>query len=227
MYGWNEKPAKADVAHLIGGDNPATVYEVGSYEVTVPGEECGITYRHKYRHTSDPAATLPNMMISDGEIRIPITDLVGEVLKRLEPAELAKALWTNEEVRAEFIEALSYRYMFEGVEDKDRREFLRKVKEQVHSVAMDRLAEVMATQEYAAREKAHYYNRVNHFQYWWGAVQETLRKWPEALEAVRFGHGAAFKPLTEDDPDFRIGGKHWNEARDFWRDEVLKQFPKP
>ena len=65
MYGWNNAPTKAEVRHLIGGDEPATVYSIGLYDVTVPGPETPVTYRRRYEN-SDPRRTLPNMEIADG-----------------------------------------------------------------------------------------------------------------------------------------------------------------
>lgn len=230
MYGWDQAPTKLEAKHLIGGDKPAAVFDLGSYEITIAGEEPQVTYRHKYRREStDPRCTLPNMDIDDGEIRIPITDLVGEVLSRLEPADLARALWSEQSVRDEFTKAMTSRYMEGGVEDADRRKLLHGIQREVHSTKLDQLADLMATQEYAARETAHRQRAQYLFSYWIKAVEETLSsRYPEALEALRAGHG--FGEVFIQDPeqkDFSIGGKHWNEARDYWRAEVLKQFPHP
>jgi hypothetical protein len=109
MYGWNDNPTKAKLKHFIGGDQLRAVFEIGEFEVEVPTTatendepiEPAVTYRSKYRHTTDPRATLPGLEIRDGQIRIELTDLVGLVLSRLEPADLARALWSNADVRQE------------------------------------------------------------------------------------------------------------------------------
>lgn len=229
MYGWDEADTKLKPKHLIGGEKPSAVFDVGSYEVTVAGENPQVTCRHKYRREStDPRRTLPNMEIEDGEIRIPVTDLVGEVLTRLEPADLARALWSDQGVRDAFTEAMAHRYMEGGVEEADRRKLLHGIQKEVHSAALDRLSDAMATQEYAARNIAHSQYSRHQFKHWLRAVEDTLTRFPEALEALKQGHGFGKMFLVDpDEKDFSIGGKHWQEARDFWRAEVLRQFPQP
>jgi hypothetical protein len=224
MYGWNDKAAKADPKHYIGGEKPAAVYEIGQYEVTVAGatpeSEPEVTYRHKYRHTSDPRSVLPNMEIADGEIRIPVTDLVGEALKRLDPLDLAKALWQNDDVRREFMDCLVSQYNEQGIEDKDRRDFLRGVKEAVHSEMLDALAGSMGKLEYDVSKRSYFYHEVS-------GVNDALRQRELELRE-RFGTEDINLPRLrheDHDPDFKIGGKHWNEARDHWREEVAKRFP--
>jgi hypothetical protein len=226
MYGWNERPSKASVKHLIGGDKPATVYSVGQYEVSV-GADGEVTYKVPYHRPTDPRNVLPNMEIADGEIRIPVSDLVGAALARLDPVELAQSLWTNDEVRAVFIAELGRRWG-DSFTDADRRKALFVIQEAVHSQAVDKLAGEMAEQERAAREAVHTQYRRREFRDWLRSVEETLQSYPEALEAarVRNGFGKVFL-ADEEESDFSIGGKHWNEARSFWRAEVLKQFPMP
>lgn len=231
MYGWNERPTKATTHQYLGGDKPAAVYEIGLYQVTVydttPGEHPEVTYCHKYRHTSDPRSVLPNMDIADGEIRIPLTDLVGEALKRLEPVELAKALWQDDDVRAEFMECLVTRWSEQGIGDADRRKFLHGVQEAVRSKAVDELASTMAKLEYEFSKRGHYYHEVNRIN---GLLRELDIRCGSDQHLLQFE--AQDRPVKKDDGGFErgeleIGGKSWEEARAYWRAEVAKRFPAP
>ena len=236
LYGWNDRPTKAHVKHFIGGDKPATVYKIGEYEVTVPGavadgdEPPHVTYQSEYRHTSDPRATLPNMEVRDGHIRIELTDLVSLVLSRLEPRELAETLWQDQDVRDEFMRCLTTRYNYEGIDDKERRQFLSGVKEVVHDSALDRLAGTMAKIEYETSRNAHHWDEINRINNVLRERDVKVRRpiykdgkhegWEEVIlqfdtkEHTPSGRG-----------DLAIGGRAWEEAREFWRDEVRKQFP--
>lgn len=237
MYGWNERPTKARVKHLIGGDAPAAVYSVGKYEVTVPGQEVEVTYRVPYYTNSDPRRTLPNMEITDGEIRIPVTDLVDEVLSRLDPVELARALWQNDEVKAEFLDCLAERWRQEGIEDGDRRKFLTKIKEAIHSKSVDALASSAAKLEWTFSKIANHYDEVRR-------INDTLREldvkvmrsslvdgeWVQSQILLQFDDRD--RPVKDETGRFlrgelEVSGRCWEEARDYWRDEVAKAFPSP
>lgn len=233
MYGWNERPSKATAKNFIGGDNPAAIYEVGQYQVTVhggtPDEHPEVTYCHKYRNTTDPRATLPNMEIADGEIRIPVTDLVGEALKRLEPAELAAALWSDDSVKAEFMELLTRRYNDHGIDDGDRRKFLAGVKEAVHDKRLDDLANAMSKLEYEFSKTSHFYHEINR-------INEALRHYDVRIKRGDTDELLQFNNLDRstkgEDGGFtrgelEIGGKSWEEARTHWRKEVSARFPNP
>jgi hypothetical protein len=66
MFGWNEKPAKAEVKHRIGGDMPARVVSVGygQFEVTIPDDpEQDVTYKKPYGYRGRPQDTFPNMEV--------------------------------------------------------------------------------------------------------------------------------------------------------------------
>jgi hypothetical protein len=229
MYGWAERPNKIDPRYHVGGDTPARVFEVGSYTITVPNDpDQQATYTHKYHDYKKVDSVFPNMDVSDGSIRIPVEDFVPLILQRLEPSEIAVALWDDSDVRAAFVEAATERYSQMNIGDVDRRALLAGLKEEVHSVALDRLASTMHTQEYAARERAHFYNRAHTFGHFWRAVLETLERYPDARAAVIQGHGEApFEYKSEDAREWDIGGKHWNESQQYWRAEVLRQFPAP
>lgn len=203
MYGWNDSPTKAE-CKLVADGNP--VYDIGKYQVTIHPDK-SVTYQTRYGHTTDPRATLPNMEISDGEIRIPATDLVGLILSRLDPVELARALWTNDDVKEAFMDCLVTRYNEQGIGDAERRKFLAGVKEAIHSKALDTLASTMASLEYDVAKRSFFYHEVNRINDW---LHEQ-------------GHETRLRHV-DNDPDFKIAGRHWNEARQHWREEVAMRF---
>lgn len=223
-YGWNERDSKVEPRHFIGGDKPAAVYEIGTYQVTVscgsPESAPEVTYRNSRYQSADPRQTFPNMGVKDGEIRLPVTDLVGEILTRLEPVELAQALWADDAVRAAFMDCLVTRYNEQGIGDADRRKFLHDVKEAVHDKAVDGLRKKIGSLEYAVSKRAFFYHEIN-------TVNDRLRE-VEVMLRGRFDVSDIELPRLrheDNDPDFRIGGKHWNDARDDWRKTLLAMFP--
>lgn len=221
-YNWSDRPTKAVSRSLIGGDTPAAVFRIGKYDVTVPGEDRDdITYRVSYHSQTNPRSTLPNMDISDGEIRIPLSDLVDETLSRLDPVELAQALWSNKEVREAFCDALTGGWNSEFT-DQERRRVLRELKEAVHSTAQDKLAASMAKLEYDVSKRAFFYHDVNRVNESLHETERQLRHSTgnEALSLPRLKH-------EDHDPDFKIGGKHWNDARDHWRKDLAARFAIP
>ncbi len=217
MFGWNDKPTRAEARHTIGGDNPARVVTVGygQYEVTIPNDpEADVTYRKPYGVTGDPRQTFPNMEVRDGEMRIPLEDIVSSILARVDPTEIAVALWANEEVRNEFMDAMVTRYSERNIGDADRRKFLTGVKEAVHSKALDRFGGKAAELEYQFGRKWFFYHQVNQINDW-------LR---EGEYKDRDGNTLQ---LRHEDADavFKISGASWHEAREHWRQEALRLFP--
>jgi hypothetical protein len=225
MFGWSEKPTKAEVKHLIGGENPARVVSIGHghYEVTIPDDpEAEVTYKLPYYRSGDPRQTFPNMEVREGEMRIPLDDIVSAILARVEPVEVAAALWQDNDVKAEFMDALATRYSERGIDDGDRRKFLADVKEAVHDKALDRLAGSMASLEYAIAKNYYLHSRIRE-------INDMLRHY----DVRRPARGDETEPQLIQIRDeqhlgeFKIGGTAWNEARDFWRREVGRQFPTP
>lgn len=235
-WNWNDRPTKAIVKHYIGGDDQGTVYSVGQYEVTIPGPEVEVTYRVPYHRQTDPRSAFPNMDVTDGEIRIPVTDMVDEVLSRIAPVELAQALWQNEDVKSEFMSNLVTRYNQMNIGDSDRRKFIEGVKETIHDKTLDRLASTMAKLEFEMDRRAHFFHEISR-------INETLRnldvkvnrgkindagEW--VTEPVLLQFNELDRPTKDESGSFtrgelEVAGKAWDEARAFWRAEVLKRFP--
>ena len=225
MFGWSDRPTKAEVKYLGGGESPARVVTVGwgQFEVTIPSDQdADITWKKPYGVTGDPRQTFPNMEVRDGEMRIPLEDVVSSILARVDPAEIAVALWSNDEVRAQFVEAMVTRYSEMNVGDADRRRVLDGIKEAVHSKALDILASKMASLEYSVAKQSYLHTQIRD-------INDTLAHY-EVTRPPR-GDEEGPQPLRIKDesqvPEFKIGGIAWNEARDFWRAEVLRQFPVP
>lgn len=251
MYGWNESPVKGNLKHFIGGESPRAVFEIGEYQVEIGTAKTGVsengydnyaepvvTYRSKHRHETNPRSTLPNMEVADGQIRIELTDLVGLVLSRLEPVDLARTLWQDDDVKAEFMSLLVTRYNESGLGDAERRKFLHGVTEAVHSKALDRLAGSMAKIEYETNRISNFYAEIRQ-------INDVLRTKEvmvtrDVWDDVTKTNERKLVPLQFDERehkrdangnhtrgDLAVAGRGWEEAREFWRKEVLKQFPMP
>lgn len=230
MFGWSDRPTNVEVRNFIGGEDPAATFTVGQYEIIlrgpamVPDMELSVSYTVPGRSKLTDyhgKSTFPNMEVSDGVLRLPVDDIVEAVLSRVEPSEIALVLWRDADVRERFIEAMATHYD-DALSDADRRAFLAKVKEAVHSAALDKLAGKMAEREYGHAERFSVYQEV-------GNVNSTLAAY-EVTRPPRAGEEGP-QPLRMRDPtqggEFRIGGEAWTEARSFWRGEVGKQFPLP
>ena len=220
------KPEFTDTA--TGEDVYVEHRTYGSVEFRVPaGTPVTRDTQRNYRGVSgDPRLTLPNMEIREGAMVIPITDIVDEIVARAEPVDLAENLWQNDEVRERFIECMAERYTQGGIEDKDRRALLAKVGAIVHGQALDKLADAMVGLEREAVRKAAYWQQVR-------GVNDTLRNHDiRVSRSVKNDDGTWGTELVllqmQLDPEAEnIPGKAWNEAREFWRKEVLRQFPLP
>lgn len=201
----------------------------GAFEYRVPAGT-PVTREHKQRNyrtdNTDPRSTFPNMEVTDGALVLPITDIIDEIIARADPVDLAEALWQHEEVRERFIECMSERYTQGGIEDKDRRALLAKVGAVVHGQALDRLADAMVGLERQAVRRAAYWHEV-------GRINDTLRDLDiKTSRSVKNDDGTWGTELVllqmRIDPEAEmVNGKVWQEAREFWRKEVLRQFPMP
>ena len=208
MFNFSDRPAKCEPKHLIGGERPASVFEIGRHTVTVY-DDGEVTMHQPRGYRGDPRDTLPNMEIVDGQVRIAMEDLIDQILARIEPEELAVSLWKSDEVKDRFMEALSERWTQDNVGDSDRRKFLDKVKEQIHDIALDKLAAAMASMEYKMAQGWSCYREIDD-------ANARLQNWD-----VRKPDGELLRlNCPTNVGEFSIGGGAWNEARDHWRHEV-------
>lgn len=236
-YGWYEKPTKIDVKNFVGGESPAAVFDLGQYQITVhgftPENTPDITYTRYNRYKSgDPRKTFPNMEVTEGVLRIPVEDIVGEMLSRLDPVDLAKTLWNdNGEVRAEFMNCMTDHYE-SGITDADRRAFLVGVKADIHDRRADSLQKAFSESEYNFSRSV----------FFWDQVQRANDQLARAEQMVRQALGQPVEPepdqaaevftlprLRDDnrEPSQKLFGTNWVEARDHWRDKVAEIFPRP
>lgn len=213
MYGWNQSPTKAEHVSTVNGES---VFKVGYRWLVTTHKDGTVTYRKPYETSSDVKTVLPNMRVDDDELCIPVTDFVGVILSRLDPEHLARALWfESDAVREAFMAALAERYE-SGISDADRRKFIAKVKEEIHSAALDKLRDDMAKLEYTLSQRSWFYQEIDKINAW---LRDQGYTNPDG-SSIRLKH-------SDNDPDFKIGGTHWNDARDWWRAEVLRRFPAP
>ena len=244
-YGWNSAPTKAKFT-LFSGD--AAVFEIGygAYEVSVPVpadrpddfDPPAVTFKTPRRQHRDVKALLPNMDVDGDTLRIPVTDLVPLILDRLDPVDLARALWNDDDVKAAFMDCLVTRYNEQGIGDNDRRKFLAGVKEAVHAKALDALANAMSSAEYHINRASNFYDQIRQInavlrerdirvdRHVWN---DTTRDWETSSVVLQFDemqHKRTADGLSVYG-DLAVGGRGWEEAREFWRKEVLKQFPMP
>lgn len=210
-FSYSNREHKLTSNLTIGVTNPAKIYKVGRHEVLVY-ENGEVTCRQPYGYQGDPKQVLPNLEICDGQIRIAMEDLIDEILARIEPEELAVSLWANDEVKERFMDALAERYSHSNVDDKDRRKFLDKVKEQIHDKALDGLHSAMAKMEYTIS---------THWSCW--AEISQCNEWLQAHD-FRDEDGNLYRMKDPSrNGQFSIGGATWNEARDHWRHEIKQQ----
>ena len=225
------KMALAEPNHRDGNTDEDVYHFYGGYSTTefrVPAGTVVHTQDNRWtnRRSTDPRTVMPNMEVKDGVIVLPISDLITEIVARAEPAVLAKELWQNEDVKAKFMYCVTERYSEGGVDDGDRRALIEKLKETVHSVALDRLGSAMSALEWEARR--HYYgyeDRANYARHY-AAVLEFVenRFGAEARVALEEAHGRGYVPMSTEPS---IGGAEWHEGVEHWRAEVLRNFPAP
>lgn len=225
MYGWNQSATKANHTAVHGGENPRHIFEVGEYTLEISTVQIGeneyaepptVTYRSKHRHTSDPRATLPNMEVRDGQIRIELTDLVPLVMSRLEPHDLARALWQDEGVRDELMDCLVRQYNEDGISDRERRKFLHGVKEAVHDKRIENVAKLFDSMEHELSKRVYFWTEIDR-------ANDLLAHYEikdKDGNSVRLTDGS-------NNAQFKIGGTNWNEARDYWRSQLVEKFPGP
>lgn len=219
-------------------DGPITArhYEMGSYRISVPTDvDQAALVAHRYHRYSGEKNMLPNLHFSsEGELIIPIEDLVHVILARADPEELAEALWRNDEVRERFQERMTACYA-ESFTEAERRRFLAQVQGVVHSAALDRVHQQLYKLEDEGR-------RTTSYERWKKAesiLYRRLYEWTTALELTeeqrkQFEFNFT-KPeyldrdlQTRQDPlDLESVGPEWHASRDYWRARLAEVFPGP
>lgn len=165
------------------------------------------------------------MSVSNGEIRLPIEDLLDIVLARVEPVEIAEALWADRDVRDRFVECLHNQYASDHVNDATRRQFLALVQEEVHSKSLSRAASAASSIEHDRSCNWYFWDQISQLNTAFQSWAERARKVHPDIEPFDPAAWPVMDPAHS--PDFKIGGKTWEEAREHWRARLEQLFAHP
>lgn len=252
---YNDRPSTLKIDHKIQTNmeidlegkkvtksRNGTVHSLNDFDITV-WEDGEVTARRKYYASTEPGKHFPNMSVSDGAITLPIEDLVGFILERITPAELADGIMADDEAREALVEKMAERYASPEFTDADRRTFLTKVQQQIHAVSIDRAITRLAGLEQNARSYTDQYRwrdvEIGHYRGLYDRYTEALYELREAGklddEGVLKRKALHTQPekLAEyigvnRDPIVKESvGPQWSESRDYWRKELLKFLPEP
>lgn len=232
-------------ASLLSPENTSNgerTFKVGGYSITVPNDpDAPAKVASLYNRWGSRENPMPNMSFSEGEMRIPIEDLVDLILRRVPAEELAEGLWRDETVRERFVYCMVNRYAG-PVEDADRRKVLLGLQVEVHAKAVDRAIERLNEIESNLRAKT---NRSRWEQAQLGHYSMVYTMYTRAitkLEELSKSDADAVKSYTVlttpeglkayvdegTDPVTReSAGAEWRESRDFWRRKLEESFPEP
>lgn len=209
---YSDRAAKAQVKYLTP---ESVVYSIGRYSVAVkkqfdPNDESAVTYVADPAQSGEPRRSLPNMEVRDGVLSIPLGDFLDEIMARATPLEIAQGLFEHRDVREHFVEAMADQWSQDHFDDTDRRRFLHQIQEAVHAKAADDLAGRIADMEWHNSQRFYHHSHTRDVNRWLA------------------DRGLDFRiPYEAESPDFKIGGKSWEEARNDWRELVLASFPAP
>jgi hypothetical protein len=233
---YNDRPDTLKCDREVESDSrKGRVHSLNDLDITV-WEDGEVTARRKYYASGDPKKHFPHMEVSEGRIIIAIEDLVGEILARITPLELAEGIISDDEARDRLIHCLAQRYANPGFEDVDRRKWLTAVQAQVHDKALDRMVELMNARETELRSKHDYYRwkviEIGHYRILYEKAIELCGDNEDARLSLErhYIHPDKLKEYCEKDRDPVVTesvGPQWTDSRNFWRSELLKLFPPP
>lgn len=237
---WGNRASVKEPDSRVNGDR---YFKVGGYGITVSDDpEQPIKVASLYNKWGAETNPMPNMSFSDGEMRIPIEDLVDLILRRVPAEELAEGLWRDDEVRERFVYCMANRYAG-PVEDADRRKLLTEIQVEIYAKAIDRAIERLEKSEAAKRARDDYYRwkavELGHYEGLYRRYYETLN---ELWEAGRIEHATVQKRLALHSSPEQLAeyikehrdpvvtesvGPQWHESRDYWRKRLEEFFPEP
>lgn len=228
--------------HIDQNGRTGNVHSLNEFDITVwsDGE---VTAKRKYYTTTDPTDKFPNMMFSDGVLSFPIEDLVGFILERITPHELAEGIIADDEARAALVDKMAELYNTPGFSDWDRREFLTKVQQQVYAVAVNNAIEALNRAEEGQRASWDYYRwkKVETGQYrniyeYVVTLLGTILKDDPLSEKRLIAFRERYKMPDELDAYIDQGrdpvvkesvGENWYESRDYWRKRLEEIITPP
>jgi len=226
-------PKRANPNHTdpITNEDVYLIYSSGSVqEFRVPADThvSFDTQRNYYYNNSQRtglAEHFPSSRVEGGVIKFEIADLVDEIISRCEPAELARALISDNDVRENLVYGLTERYSSEGINQADRIKFLAKVGQVIHDERLSKFSERLSKSEFVTAEK---------FSFW--SQSDQINKFLHDNNVMREGYTKdengnftnTLVPMRISvQKDMNIGGEKWNEARDYWRKRIEELFPAP
>jgi len=227
-------PKRANPNHTdpITNEDVYLIYSGGSVqEFRVPANTHVSldTQRNYYYYNNNQRTGLaehfPSSRVEGGVIKFEIADLVDEIISRCEPAELARALISDNDVRENLVYGLTERYSGEGINQADRVKFLAKVGQAIHDERLSKFSERLSNSEFATAEK---------FSFW--SQSDQINKFLHDNNVMREGYTKdengnftnTLVPMRISvQKDMNIGGEKWNEARDYWRKRIEELFPAP
>lgn len=240
---YQDRPSTLKVEHeIVNNDRKGTVHSLNDFQITV-WEDGEVTAQRKYYAKSDPQSTFPNMTVTEGQINLPIDDLVEFILAKITPEELAEGLMQNDDARAALVYKMAERYSSPTFIDGDRREFLTRVQQQVYAEAIERAVERLNKAEEGHRSRNDYYRwrdvELGHYRGLYEKYEAALYKLREE-GVVDDEYVLQHKRIitTPDDLDAYIKenrdpivkesvGPQWHESRDYWRKRLEEFFPEP
>jgi hypothetical protein len=215
---WYNSPRGFEVDHMRG-DTP--VWKVDGVHISIEGDR--LTVQSIYRSPT------PDMRIEvkDGELRLPLEDLIPQVLDRLDIRDLSEMICADRDARRAVLDALANRYNDHSVSDDDRRHWLAKVQSAVHDTKLDALTTYMAGVERAVAQTGYramgdiaYGNVLRHELEDAGVDPETAKIRGDRYQPEQ--QLVDFKPHVN---SIGYGGQDaWDLARDFWRQQVAAMF---
>lgn len=219
---WYQRPRT--IAAQPREHGPLT-WEVEGVRISL-GEGDTLEIKSKY-HGSYPHQREMRVEVSDAEVRFPLEDLVPFVLDRLDINEVAQMICGDTDARRSLLEALASRYNEHGIEDEDRRHWIAKVQSAIHDKRLDELTGALVSLEravgqigYQAMSQVDYSNVIRHEMKDAGVDADIAE-----VAANRYKRPAyladfsKFISVIDFDPK-----SAWNEARDFWREQVIALF---
>jgi len=230
---WGNRASIKTPDSRVNGDR---YFKVGGYGITVSDDpEQPIKVSHLYNRWGASENPMPNMSFSEGEMRIPIEDLVDLILRRVPAEELAEGLWRDDGVRERFVECMANRYAG-PVEDEDRRKLLTQIQVEIYAKAIDRAVERLNQAEDGNRSRTDYYRwKAVELGHYTGIYEYTLRQLEgdeERTKAFTERHIhpdrlAVYIKENRDPVVTESVGPQWHESRDYWRKRLEEFFPEP
>ena len=207
-------------AKFKGWYNDEPMYEIDgrqfrlSLEVEDVHEKSGreapqITYESSYFKDRFLDKNLVQVDYYGGKVQIEIDGILGLLLDRLEPEEIAQTLWYHKEIRNELLQRLVRDVGRDSHEMVSK--FLALMKSHMIMQHVEGVSEALRSAEYYEKKYWDLYHN--------GRVNVER---PDFLEYEKDEYGQRITPFVKEDPEYKIGSDNWVEARNWWRNAILE-----